>query len=286
MSMTTQRLTCLGPHGFFQLASVRWDAPSKGGRPVVCVHGLTRNGRDFDTLAERLSLAGPVVAPDMPGRGQSDWMNDKADYGYPLYMNAVAALIGTLGVDEVDYVGTSMGGIIGMFLASLPNAPIRRMVLNDVGPLVPKAALERIGSYVGQDPEFNGVDELERYLRTVAASFGPLTDTQWRHMAEHGQRRLPNGKIGLAYDPAIALPFRGEVTDVDFWPIYDRIKCPTLVIRGGVSDLLLAETAQEMTRRGPKAELYEVAGVGHAPALMADDQTAVIERFFQADIGP
>jgi pimeloyl-ACP methyl ester carboxylesterase len=279
MSMTAHRLLCLGPHGFYQLAYTRWTPCRAGGSPVVCVHGLTRNGRDFDVLAERLAGQRLVVAPDMPGRGRSDFLPVKTDYGYPLYLSAVAALIGSLEAETIDYVGTSMGGIIGMMLACQPNSPIRRLVLNDVGPLIPKTALERICTYVGQGEEFDDLDAVEAYFRRVSAPFGRLTDAQWRHMAEHGYRRLDTGKLALAYDPQIALPFRGEQADVDLWPVYDQIRCPTLVIRGGQSDLLLAETAAEMTRRGPKAALFEVAEAGHAPALMAGDQVAVIERF-------
>jgi pimeloyl-ACP methyl ester carboxylesterase len=276
MSPDLSHLLCLGPHGFYRLAYASWG---RAGRPVVCVHGLSRNGRDFDALAARLAATGPIVAPDMPGRGRSDWMADKADYGYPLYLGAAAALIGSLGADEIDFVGTSMGGLIGMMLAAQPGSPIRRLVLNDVGPFLPKAALERIGTYVGQILDFAGLSDLETYLRRVAASFGTLTDRQWREMAIHSARALPNGRLALHYDPAIGLPFQGELADVDLWPIYDRITCPTLVIRGGVSDLLRGETAAEMTRRGPKARLHEVPGVGHAPALLDEDQIGVIARF-------
>jgi pimeloyl-ACP methyl ester carboxylesterase len=282
MSMTEETLLCLGPHGFFSIGYSRWLPREAGRPPVVCVHGLTRNGHDFDVLGERLARQRHVVAPDMPGRGRSDWLPVKTDYGYPLYVSVIAALIGSLGAQTIDYVGTSMGGIIGMLLASQPNSPIRRLVLNDVGPLIPKAALERIGTYVGQGEEFDDVDAVEAYYRRVAASFGQLTDARWRSMAEHGYRRLDSGKLALAYDPDIGLPFRGELADADLWPVYDLIRCPTLVIRGGVSDLLLPETADEMARRGPKATLYEVPETGHAPALMADEQVDAVERFLEA----
>ena len=279
MSLTEHRLLCLGPHGFYKLAYSRWTPHDVGGPPVVCIHGLTRNGRDFDTLGERLAHHRFVVAPDMPDRGRSDWLADKGDYAYPVYLAAVAALIGSLGAETIDYVGTSMGGIIGMMLASQPNSPIRRLVLNDVGPLIPKAALERIGTYVGQGEEFDSLAEVEAYYRRVAAPYGRLSDAQWRHMAEHFHRRLDSGRLALAYDPDIGLPFRGELSDVDLWPVYDRIACPTLVIRGGQSDLLLAETAAAMTERGPLASVYVVPEAGHAPALMAADQLDVIEHF-------
>jgi pimeloyl-ACP methyl ester carboxylesterase len=279
MPMTAHSQLCLGPHGFYKLAYTRWTPREPGGPPVVCVHGLTRNGRDFDALAEHLSARRLVVAPDMPGRGRSDFLPDAADYGYPLYLAAVAALIGSLESESVDFIGTSMGGIIGMMLASQPHSPIRRLVLNDVGGFIPKAALERIGTYVGQGEEFDDLAAVEAYYRRVAAPFGRLTDAQWRTMAEHGHRRLASGKLALAYDPAIALPFRGEQNDIVLWPVYDLIRCPTLVFRGAQSDLLLPETAVEMTWRGPRPTVLEVPDVGHAPALLAENQIAAIAHF-------
>lgn len=279
MSMTAHRLICLGPHGFYNLVCLRWTPTAEAGPPVVCVHGLSRNGRDFDALAAQLSARRLVVAPDLPGRGLSDWLPAKADYGYPLYLAAVAALIGSLGAERIDYVGTSMGGIIGMMLASQPNSPIRRLVLNDVGPLIPRAALERIGRYVGKDERFGDLAAVEAYFRRVAAPFGDLTDAQWRHMAVHGSRRVAEGSLALAYDPAIGAPFQGEQRDVDLWSVYERVCCPTLVIRGAQSDLLLPETARAMTERGPKAALLEVPGAGHAPALMAAEQISAIDAF-------
>jgi pimeloyl-ACP methyl ester carboxylesterase len=281
--MTVEFFKSLGPHGFHRIAYACWSGSERQGRPIVCVHGLTRNGRDFDVLAERLSQFGPVAAPDMPGRGISDWLTHAEDYGYALYLNDVAALIARIGAAEIDFVGTSMGGIIGMLLASQPNSPIRRLVLNDVGPLVPRAALDRIGRYVGLDPSFPDIDALEAYLRRVHAPFGTLTDAQWRHLAAHSRRALPDGNLGLAYDPAIGASMKGANSDVDLWSVYDRVTCPVLVIRGAESDLLLADTAEEMTRRGPRARLYEVAGAGHAPALMAGDQIDAIEGFLRSD---
>ena len=280
MSMRVEQLNCLGLHGFHKIAYSYFDGPA-GARPIVCVHGLTRNGNDFDVLAARLAKRGPVACPDMPGRGRSPWLPVKADYSYPLYLGTVAALFARLGAEEVDYVGTSMGGIIGMMLAAQPGSPIRRLVLNDVGPFIPLASLERIAEYVGIDPSFPSVAAVEQYLRTIHAPFGALTDAQWHHMAETSHRVRPDGTFGLGYDPGIAEAFKGvKLTDIDLWPFYDQIKCPTLVVRGAVSDLLPAAVAAEMTTRGPKAELYEVAGAGHAPALMDEAQIARIESFF------
>lgn len=279
MSMTLRRLACLGPHGFHRLAYWEWPGPA-GAPTLICVHGLTRNGRDFDSLAQSLSRSHRVVCPDIAGRGQSEWLPHPEDYAYPLYLSDMAALIARLDVEEVDWVGTSMGGIIGMFLASQSGTPIRRLVINDVGPLIAREGLARIATYVGRDPSFPDLDALEATLRRIAAAFGPLTDPQWRHLAEISARRNPDGSLGFAYDPRIGDAFRGPaLDDVDLWAVWDAIRCPTLVIRGAQTDLLRAEDAQAMTRRGPKARLVELPGIGHAPALMAEDQIAAIRDF-------
>ena len=276
--MTHRILPCLGPHGFFRVAYTEWRGP-RGAPVAVCVHGLTRNGRDFDALAAALSATHRVVCIDIPGRGRSDWLQAKEDYGYPVYLGVTAALIARLDVEAVDWIGTSMGGIIGMLMAAQPGAPIRRLVVNDVGALIPKASLERIGSYVGQDPSFASLYELEAYLRRVHAPFGPLSDAEWRHLAVHGQRVKPDGTLGLAYDHRIGDAFKGEQKDVDLWIAWDAIRCPTLVLRGGASDLLRHEDAHAMTERGPRARLVEFPGIGHAPALMATEQIETIREF-------
>jgi pimeloyl-ACP methyl ester carboxylesterase len=278
MPMIARELFVLGPHGFHRLVYTEWTGPERG-RTALCVHGLTRNGRDFDRLAEALSSTHRVVCPDVPGRGKSDWLSHPEDYGYPLYTAALAALIARLDVAEVDWIGTSMGGLIGMMLAAQPQAPIRRLVINDVGPFIAKEGLERIGSYVGADPSFRNRAELEAYLRRIHAPFGRLSDAEWAHLAEHGGRVRADGTLGLAYDPRIGDPFKGEAKDIDLWPVWDRISCPTLVLRGADSDLLRRADALAMTERGPRARLLEFAGIGHAPALMAADQIAAIRGF-------
>ena len=271
-------LSCLGPHGFHSTRYYEWG---DAGNPkvLICVHGVTRNGRDFDDLARALSSEYRVLCPDMAGRGRSEWLTHKEDYGYPLYCSDIAALIARSGAQHVDWVGTSMGGLIGMFLAAQPNSPVRRLVMNDVGALIPKASLERLSSYVGKDPRYATFSEFEQYIRVVSAPFGPLTDAQWRHLAQTNGRQFEDGRWGPIYDPALGLAFRVTPADVVLWPYWDQVRCPTLLLRGAVSDLLLAETAQEMTRRGPKASLVEIAGIGHAPMLMAEDQIKVVRNF-------
>ena len=288
----------LSPAGFHRVVYSEWTGtiaytergpgPERhdAGAMVVCVHGMVRNGRDFDFLAERLSRQhGRAVCPDVVGRGRSDWLPVPALYGYPQYLADMTALIARLDVPQVDWVGTSMGGLIGMMLAAQPNTPIRRLVINDAGAFVPKAALERIGGYVGADPSFADVDELEAYLRQIYAPFGALTDEQWRHMAVHSARPVAGGRVGLAYDPGIGHVFRNPdqpVEDVDLWPIWDAVRCPVLLIRGEHSDVLPRDVAEEMTRRGPGATLVEIAGCGHAPSLMTADQAAIVQDFLHA----
>jgi pimeloyl-ACP methyl ester carboxylesterase len=278
LSMRAGSILALGPHGFHRVAYTDWGA----GPPVLCVHGLTRNGRDFDRLAAALARSRRVVCPDVVGRGRSDRLAQPEDYGYPLYLSDMTALIARLGVTEVDWIGTSMGGLIGMMLAAQPNTPIRRLVLNDVGPLVPAAALRRLATYVGEDPRFETLAELEAYLRKVHAPFGPLSDADWAHLAAHGHRALEDGGFGLAYDPAIARALNGALFDVDLWSIWEQVRHPVLVLRGADSDLLLPETAAQMTRRGPGATLIEFPGVGHAPALTAPEQIAAIREWLDS----
>ncbi|MDF3075357.1 MAG: alpha/beta hydrolase [Alphaproteobacteria bacterium] len=270
----------LGPHGFNRVACFEWGDP-KNERVLICVHGLTRRGRDFDFLAQAVADRYRVICPDMPGRGLSDWLTDKNDYDYITYVSAAAAVIAHSGAQQVDWVGTSMGGLIGMMVAAQPNAPIRKMVINDVGPFLPKAALERIGSYVGTDPRYGSFEELEQALRTNSAPFGPLTDTQWRFLSEHYAKRLTDGGWTSHYDPGIAVNIRKvqPAQDVALWPVWDQVKCPVLVLRGAQSDLLTAETAKKMQQRSQPTDVVEIAGVGHAPALLDDRQISIVRTW-------
>ncbi|MGF1475073.1 MAG: alpha/beta fold hydrolase [Geminicoccaceae bacterium] len=256
-----------------------WGEP-KGKPPVVCVHGLTRNARDFDPLAVALSTERQVICPDVAGRGQSDWLADPDHYQVPVYASHLLALLAQLDLDEVDWVGTSMGGLIAMEIAASERSPIRRLVLNDVGPFVPYASLELIKHYLGLDLRFPDIEAIENHFRFIHAGFGDLTAEQWRNLAEHSSRPLSDGGYALAYDPLIREPFiAGVREDIDVWHLYDRITCPTLVLRGAESELLSAEVAQAMTERGPKAELVTFAEIGHAPALMDPEQIGVVRDF-------
>ncbi len=270
--MVVKYLQMQGTHGPHRLACYEWGNP-EADHVVICVHGLTRTGRDFDLLAQALGDRCRVVCPDLPGRGESEWLSRELDYGYPLYVADAVALLAHLGAKRVDWVGTSLGGLLGMMLSARPDSPIRRLVLNDVGPFIPKAALERIVAYVGKTPTFENLAALQKHLRIVHAQFGPLSDDQWNHLARYSSRQLPDGSFALHYDPAIGIALRANpAQDVDLWSVWDSVHCPVLVLRGSDSDVLLAETAAEMARRGPRAEVIEFPGVGHAPALMAPEQ--------------
>jgi pimeloyl-ACP methyl ester carboxylesterase len=281
-----RRLLGLSPAGFHRLSYLLWP-PSGGaatGRVVVCVHGLSRNARDFDLLARDLAEAGfLVVCPDVVGRGDSDWLAAPEGYGLPQYCADAADLIARLDIERVDWVGTSMGGLIGMTLAAQAKSPLDRLVVNDIGPFIPKAALARIAAYAGADPLFADLAEAEAYLREVHAPFG-LNDAQWRHLAEHSVRPAgAGGGLRLHYDPAIVAGLgTAPFDDVDLWALWDRVTQDVLVLRGAESDLLSAETAAEMAIRGPRAEVVEIAGCGHAPGLMNPQQIALVRDWLLA----
>ena len=276
------QLLGLNPDGFHRIAYVEWGEP-RAERVVVCVHGLTRQGRDFDFLAQALAARGfRVVCPDVAGRGLSDRLPDPKHYGMPQYLADMTALIARLGAERLDWIGTSMGGLIGLLLAARPKTPIRRLVLNDIGPFIAKAALDPISAYLGADPFFPDLAAAEAHMRDVHSGFGPLPEAGWRHLAVHSVRAEPGGGFRLRYDPLLAGPFRKSVeTDADLWPVWSKVRAPVLGLRGGLSDVLKPETARLMTiggpdGTGPKAEIVTLAGVGHAPALMTEDQIGPI----------
>jgi pimeloyl-ACP methyl ester carboxylesterase len=275
----TSSFRSLSAHGFHRVVYRDWGDPANP-RVVVCVHGLTRNGRDFDALAATLSSRWRVICPDMPGRGDSEWLRDPHDYAFPAYLTALTALLAHADADRIAWVGTSMGGLLGIVLAAQPGTPVTRLVVNDVGPVIEPAALTRIAGYVGLDPAFETFAALEAHIRAVSAPFGALSDAQWEQLARTTAKQSPDGRWRLKYDPGIAVPFReGTTQATDLWPLWDAIGCPTLLLRGAESDLLAPATAAAMQSRGPKSRLVEFAGVGHAPMLLTAEQIAPVAAF-------
>ena len=281
---------CASPRGLHRIAYLEWGDP-KNPRVLVCVHGLGRCARDFDTLAAALCDRYRVVCPDVAGRGDSDWLPDAMLYQLPQYLGDMVTLIARLDVESVHWVGTSMGGLIGMAMAGLPAAGsgpggaagslIAKLVVNDVGPVVTKVSLERIATYFGMAPAFPDFDAADKYVRAVSASFGAHSDAEWRFLTEIVLRKNADGTLRLHYDPKIAEPFRANMPekDLELWPLWDAIRCPTLVLRGALSDLLTRDTCDKMAGRGPKAQVVEIPGVGHAPTLMHEDQIKLVRDF-------
>lgn len=281
--MRKNSVQCVSPSGIHRMAYTEWGAPDNP-RVLICVHGLTRNGRDFDSLAGAMAQHYRVICPDVVGRGQSGRLRNPANYAIPQYVADMVTLIARLNVESVHWVGTSMGGLIGMALASMEGTPIRKMLLNDVGPLITLESLQRIANYVGTDPTWATFEEALSFVKLVSAPFGQLTEADWFHLTEHSISQRSDGRWGFLYDPEIATPFKATFgdKDIDLWPVYDLIKCPTLVMRGAESDLLRRETWQEMGERGPRAKLAEIQGVGHAPMFMTDEQISLARDFLLA----
>ena len=284
MKPRLREVPVLARTGFRHLAYAEWG-PEKAAQTVLCVHGVSRNGRDFDVLAADLAERGArVVCPDLPGRGRSDWLPSGMDYGDRAYTRAMATLIARLDVAQVDWIGTSLGGHIGMLMAAEPGTPIRRLVLNDFGARVSATALRRIGTYLRKEWRFTSMAEAEAHLREIHAPFGPLSDAQWHHLAEHSLVE-DGGKLRFHYDPAIALRFGVPIMfDIVLWQLWDAIECQVLMLRGEDSDLLTAATVAQMAQRGIAAKsgrvrIEEIAGCGHAPALMDEAQLALVRDF-------
>lgn len=284
--MTEPRLNhvqCLDTRGFHRMAYWEWGDAANS-KVLICVHGLSRQGRDFDTLAQSLASEYRVVAPDVVGRGQSDWLVDPSGYQLPAYVGDMVTLLARLNASTVHWVGTSMGGLIGMGLTSLPNSPVSRLVINDVGPTLRADAIARIGAYLGLPMRWDTLDEAADYLLSISAGFGKHTREQWLTLTRPMLK--PDGTgFKPRCDPRIAGPFKGitpemaAAAEAALWNAYDTITCPTLLLRGADSDLLSRDTALAMTQRGPKATLHEFIGVGHAPTLVALEQVAVVREF-------
>jgi pimeloyl-ACP methyl ester carboxylesterase len=316
MGMVPNSFLSLGPDGFHRIAYNEWGAPDNR-HAVLCVHGLSRNSRDFDRLAQALEPDCRVVCMDVVGRGDSDWLQDKSGYCFPTYLGDAAALIarvttpqrksmfgqlqarllGPPPTTQVDWVGTSMGGLIGMLLAAKPGSPIRRLVMNDVGPFVPWNALIRLKGHVGAQARFADTAEVAAYVRRACAPFGPLDEDWWNHLTRHAAEAEADGGLHLRYDPGIVrgtavhrdpeLPIGPEfLRGIDLWSIWKEVRCPVLVLRGADSEVLPAEVVDEMRRRKPNLQVAEFPGVGHAPSLAAADQIAAVREFLLAPDAP
>lgn len=309
MQPTLNYVQCPGPDAAgvipgagHRMAYWEWNGTGDPHHPhvIVCAHGLTRQGRDFDVLARALSVHARVVCPDVAGRGHSDWLADPAGYQVHVYAADMLALLAGLHarspIGVLDWVGTSMGGLIALALCGQPGlplpVPVRRLLLNDVGPALQWKALQRIGEYLGQPVRFETLQQAADWMWAVSSSFGPHTPAQWLELSEPMVRSLADGGLRLHYDPAIAVPFRslderaagqGEAV---LWQLYDHITATTLLVRGATSDLLSCETAAAMAERGPRAQLVEFAGVGHAPTFVAADQVAVATAFLLGASAP
>jgi pimeloyl-ACP methyl ester carboxylesterase len=274
---------CLSPAGFHRMAYAEWGDPGNP-RVLLCLHGLTRVGRDFDRLARAMAPHYRVVCPDVVGRGRSDWLRDPNYYVVPQYVSDVVALIARLDVETVDWVGTSMGGLMGIALAGQAEAPVRRLVINDVGPRLDAAAISRIGAYLGAPVSFATVDEAIDYVAVVAAPFGVKKREDWRELVEPALRR-DGERWRLHYDPSIGVPFKSvtpegaAAAEAAMWRLYDSIRCPTLLVRGEHSDLLTRATLDEMKGRGPQPATAEIPGVGHAPTFMFEHEIAIVRDF-------
>jgi len=274
---------CLSGRNLHRMAYWEWGDPAND-TVLVCVHGLTRQGRDFDTLSRTMLDRYRVVCPDVVGRGRSDWLRDPMGYGLPLYVADMVALLARVNARTVHWLGTSMGGLIGLGVAALGESPVSRLVLNDVGPRLDPAGLARIGGYVGQVRRWKTLDEAADAIWAISTGFGPHTREQWLALTEP-QLKTDGDSLVPRSDPDIAVPFKATTPEIAaageaaLWQTFDAVRCPTLLIRGAESDLLSRDTAREMGNRGPRACLIEFAGIGHAPMLVQPEQTAAVREF-------
>lgn len=276
--MHTHKVRCLNPTGFHQMVYHEWGSEDND-RVLVCVHGLARNSRDFDDIAKALSRDYRVVCPDVVGRGKSDWLPAGQVYGIPQYLNDMTTLLARLNVDQVDWLGTSMGGIIGMCLAAMPDSPIRHLVLNDIGGFISAESLQRICGYLG-DKRFRDEAEAEQFMRDTYLALRNITDEQWQHLVRHGIREVEDG-FALHYDPAIAEATKAASSEsVDLWPVWSAIQIPQLLIWGEASDVLEEDTVRKM-QANDKLDLYSLPGIQHVPSLMEPEQIHRVQEWLR-----
>ncbi|MBA2656220.1 MAG: alpha/beta hydrolase [Tatlockia sp.] len=288
--------------GYHRVAYREWGTPNEESSAIICVHGLTRNSHDFDNLAKFLSLNDAhVFCPDIVGRGDSSWFENPQNYNFEHYVTDMNNLISRTGARQIDWIGTSMGGIIGMIIASLPNSPIRRLILNDIGPQIPIHALWRLAKYATRNTEFKSIEEAKIYFKEVYADFGNLTEQQWQQFTLNSISEKSPGLFMSNYDPALHdskiklqslkdffhnphKALEGIIFDIDLWPYWENIKCPVMVIRGKHSDFLLPEHLKKMKRTHSTLEVYEIDDAGHAPALLEPNQHLKIAHWLAISI--
>ena len=295
--MRTDYFLGLSEEGFHRIVYTEWGKPNNTHRPIICAHGLTRNRHDFDSLAKHFSYLGcHLYCPDIVGRGDSDWMKSPMHYTYEQYIADMNALIAHSGAKTIDWIGSSMGGLIGMFLAAMPNSPIRRLVLNDIGPQVPAKGISRLSRYAGRDPEFNGLKEAIQYYKMIYSDFGDLSDEDWHYLTEKSIKEIRPGTFSSKVDPGVTLAaakskiawqaflhpikaMEGTLFDVNLWQTWRNIKCPVLVLHGEQSDILLPEIIDKMQATHDKTEVLHVPNAGHAPALLDQTHQEMIYRW-------
>jgi len=269
-----------------KIAFYEWGNPTNP-KKLVCVHGLSRNGRDFDYVATELMQDYHVLSIDMPGRGKSEWLPDKTHYSYAQYLSDLILWLVRMNISRCDWLGTSMGGILGLMMATVAPDRIGKLVLNDIGNTVSATGLRRIIDYVGKIPSFPNRVAASEYVKTVFAPFGLNQEEHWQHMLSHSLRDNPDGTVSLSYDPAILESFRAEtndfrdIKDIDLKPFWQNLAVPVLILRGMESDLLSHDTAESMKRDKPNVELVEFPGVGHAPALMDLEQIRILAEWLR-----
>jgi pimeloyl-ACP methyl ester carboxylesterase len=284
MQVKRKTVQCISPAGLHTMSYKEWG-DSHNPRVLVCVHGITRVADDFDLVAQALNDDYRVICPDVVGRGQSDWLPNPQLYQFSQYVSDMVTLLARVNAETVDWCGTSMGGLIGLILASMPKNPIRKLILNDVGPTLSYDGLVRIGDFIGQDVRFDHFEDAAKYIRDVSVSFGPHSEAQWHKIASDVLKQNVDGKWIRHYDLSLSIPVRAATTESValgqkmLWAAYDAITCETLLIRGAESDLLPPQAAQQMQERGPRPRMVEIAGVGHAPTLVHEEQIAIVKEF-------
>lgn len=293
---------CLGlsEEGFHHIAYTEWGQANPTLTPILCLHGMTRNGRDFDTLAGYLSYLGRhVFCPDIVGRGESSWLKNPLHYSFEQYMADMNTMIGRIGAKQIDWIGTSLGGLIGMFLAAMPNTPIRRLVLNDVGAQIPSQGIMRLAQYAGKDPNFSSLEEAKKYYKKQMGDIGELSEADWQRVTESSVRQNASGRFISKTDRGITMShaksqvawqaimhplkaLEGSLFDMDWWRIWRKVTCPVLIIHGEKSDILTPSIIQKMRVIHPATELITIPHVGHAPALVNPEQHEMIYKWLAA----